>query len=61
MPRPCYRNMKEITIATYNIRHGGDVGLDWNRLAEVIAASGADVVGIQEMDMLTDRVGGDKP
>ena len=50
--------MKQITIATYNIRHGGDVGLDWSRLAEVIAASGADVVGIQEMDMLTDRVGG---
>ena len=50
--------MKQITIATYNIRHGGDVGLDWSRLAEVIVASGADVVGIQEMDMLTDRVGG---
>lgn len=50
--------MKEITIATYNIRHGHDVGLDWSRLAEVIASSGADAVGIQEVDMSTNRVGG---
>lgn len=50
--------MKEMTIATYNIRHGHDVDLDWSRLAEVIAASGADAVGIQEVDMHTNRVGG---
>lgn len=50
--------MKEITIATYNIRHGGDVDCDWNRLATVICESGADVVGLQEVDMLTRRVGG---
>ena len=50
--------MKKITVATFNIRHGCDVGLDWTRLAAVIRESGADAVGVQEMDMLTDRVGG---
>jgi endonuclease/exonuclease/phosphatase family metal-dependent hydrolase len=50
--------MKHITIATYNIRHGADVQLDWSLLAENILATGADLVGIQEMDMGTARVGG---
>ncbi len=50
--------MKNITIATYNIRHGHDVGFDWSRLASHITAAGADVVGIQEVDMCTNRVGG---
>jgi endonuclease/exonuclease/phosphatase family metal-dependent hydrolase len=50
--------MKQITVATYNIRHGHDVALDWSRLAEVIRSSDADVLGLQEVDMLTNRVGG---
>ena len=50
--------MKELTIATYNILHGQDADLDWSRLAAVIAQARADVVGIQEMDMKTNRVGG---
>lgn len=50
--------MKQITIATYNIRHGHDVAFDWSRLAEIIKKSGADVIGIQEVDMHTNRVGG---
>ena len=50
--------MKQITIATYNIRHGADVGLDWTKLAENIAPTGADIVGIQEVDMGTNRIGG---
>ena len=49
--------MKEITIATYNIRHGHDVSFDWDMIAEVIAESGADIIGLQEIDMLTRRVG----
>lgn len=50
--------MKQITIATYNIRHGADVDFDWNRLAEIIRQSGADIIGIQEVDMHTGRTGG---
>ena len=50
--------MKYITVASYNIRHGADVDGDWNRLAAVIKESGADVVGLQEVDMHTSRVGG---
>ena len=50
--------MKQLTIATYNICHGHYAGLDWTKLASSILASGADVVGIQEMDMFTNRVGG---
>ncbi|MBE6653184.1 MAG: hypothetical protein E7610_07215 [Ruminococcaceae bacterium] len=49
--------MKQVTIATYNIRHGADVGLDWSRLGEIIRRSGADIVGLQEVDMHTNRVG----
>jgi endonuclease/exonuclease/phosphatase family metal-dependent hydrolase len=50
--------MKNITIATYNIRHGADVQLEWLRLGEIIRQSGADIVGIQEVDMHTNRIGG---
>mgnify|MGYP002519825965 CR=1 FL=1 len=50
--------MKQITIATYNIRHGHDVSFDWSKIAENVAQSGADLIGIQEVDMYTKRVGG---
>ncbi len=50
--------MKQITIATYNIRHGHDVKFDWSKIAELIDRSGADIVGLQEIDMHTARVGG---
>ena len=50
--------MKHITIATYNIRHGADVRQDWSLLAKNIHQSGADIVGIQEVDMGTRRVHG---
>lgn len=50
--------MKQIIIATYNIRHGADVACDWSLLAEIIHHSKADIVGIQEVDMGTNRIGG---
>lgn len=50
--------MKDITIATYNIRNGADVGHDWSRLAAVIQESEADIIGLQEVDMYTARSGG---
>lgn len=49
-------DMKQFTVATYNIHHGHDVGLDFSRLGFVLAASGADIVGIQEVDVETNRV-----
>lgn len=50
--------MKQITIATYNIRHGHDVDCDWSKIAENVAKAGADIVGFQEIDMHTRRIGG---
>ena len=50
--------MKHITVATYNICHGRYAGYDWSRIASVIHEAGADLVGFQEIDMLTDRTGG---
>lgn len=41
-----------ITVATFNIHHGRgiDKQLDLNRIAEVIEASGADIIGLNEVD-----------
>ena len=50
--------MKQITIATYNIRHGHDVNCDWSKISEIVARSSADIVGFQEIDMHTGRIGG---
>ncbi len=50
--------MKHIIIATYNIRHGYDVGCDWKKIAEIVCRSGADIVGFQEIDMYTNRIAG---
>lgn len=50
--------MKRITIASYNIRHGHDVTLDWRLLAEIMHESRADIIGIQEVDMHTGRTHG---
>ena len=51
-------HMKRVTIATYNLCHGHYAGYDWNRIASVIREAGADIVGFQEIDMLTGRTGG---
>ena len=50
--------MKDMTIATYNIRHGHDVGFDWKKIAEIVHRSGADIIGFQEIDMYTHRISG---
>ena len=47
-----------VTIASYNIKHGQDVAYDWSKLAELILQSGADIVGLQEVDMGTNRIEG---
>ena len=48
-----------LTIMTYNIHHGKDVdGLDQlTKIAEVIRQSGADIVGLQEVDSVCLRSG----
>ena len=47
-----------LRIASYNIRHGHDVGLDMSLLASDICSVKADVIGLQEVDIGTTRVGG---
>ena len=50
----------ELVLLTYNIHHGqGDDGVfDLERQAQVILDSGADLVGLQEVDVKTGRAGG---
>ena len=50
--------MKHINVATYNICHGRYADLDWSRIASAIREADADIVGLQEIDMGTNRVGG---
>lgn len=47
-----------LKVMSYNIRHGADANLDMAILAEDIKRNRADVVGIQEIDEGTARVGG---
>ncbi|MBT7299724.1 MAG: hypothetical protein HN849_09430 [Victivallales bacterium] len=52
--------MNTCRIMTYNIRHGQgmDRKVDLARIADLIVASGADLVALQEMDRETARVAG---
>lgn len=47
-----------LRVASYNIRHGADVGLDMSVIAKDITDLNIDVVGLQEIDRLTTRVNG---
>lgn len=47
-----------IRVVSYNIRHGHDVELDMSLIAADILSVGADVVGLQEVDVGTSRVHG---
>ncbi len=46
---------KRLTIASFNIHNGADVKHDFRLLAEDIVKSGADIVGLQEVDYMTRR------
>lgn len=48
----------KLRVVSYNIRHGHDVGLEMSLLAADICAVSPDVVGLQEVDLRTSRVGG---
>ncbi len=47
-----------LRVASYNIKHGGDVGLDMSVIAKDITERSVDIVGLQEIDQLTSRVNG---
>ena len=47
-----------LRVVSYNIRHGHDVGLDMSLLAADLCSLRPDVVGLQEVDVKTARVGG---
>lgn len=44
-----------ITVATFNIAHGRECNFYYPTLAEDIVNSGAEIVGIQEIDQMTER------
>ena len=44
-----------VRIASFNIRNGADVKYDFRILAQDILKSGADVIGLQEVDQNTNR------
>ena len=57
----CPIQAQRLQVMTYNIRHGEgmDEVIDYDRQAEVIRKSGAEVVAVQEVDSATARVEGD--
>ena len=46
---------RTLTVVTYNICHGHYAQFDWERLAAPIRALAPDLVGVQEVDMFTNR------
>lgn len=58
IPDPYAGVERTLRVGSYNIRHGADVALDMSVIAADIKALDLDVVGIQEVDQLTERVGG---
>lgn len=47
-----------LRVGSYNIKHGGDVGLDFSVIAADIKALNLDIIGFQEIDQRTGRVNG---
>jgi len=45
-----------LRVGSYNIKHGGDVGLDFSVIAADIKALNLDIIGFQEIDQCTTRV-----
>ncbi len=48
----------KLRVVSYNIRNGHDVRHDMSLLAADILSVGADIVGLQEVDVGTSRAGG---
>jgi endonuclease/exonuclease/phosphatase family metal-dependent hydrolase len=49
---------KKLCIATYNVRHGGDVPNDVGCIGRFLNDANVDVVGLQEIDVGTNRMNG---
>ena len=49
---------KELRIATYNVRHGGDVAANIGCIGKMLADAHVDVAGLQEIDVGTQRMNG---
>lgn len=49
-----------VRVMTYNIKHAEESGLELARIADVIGEAGADIVGLQEIDMGTRRSDGQR-
>ena len=47
-----------LRVGSYNIRHGGDVALDMSVIARDVTDLSLDIIGFQEIDQMTARVGG---
>ncbi len=47
----------EIKVVSYNIQHGFTANLDYALIGADLAAEGADLVGLQELDLFTGRNG----
>lgn len=47
-----------LTVASYNILHGKFADYDMDKLTESIRTCDADLVGVQEVDVMTKRAGG---
>lgn len=58
IPDPYAGVERTLRVGSYNIRHGGDVALDMSVIAADIKALELDVVGLQEVDQMTNRVNG---
>jgi endonuclease/exonuclease/phosphatase family metal-dependent hydrolase len=53
------RDDRYLTVATYNIHHGAglDGAVDLERIADVVGSTGAEIVGLQELDDGLERSG----
>ena len=49
---------KKLCIATYNVRHGGDVPNDVGCIGRFLDNANVDIVGLQEVDVGTNRMNG---
>ena len=47
-----------LRVGSYNIKHGGDVSLDMSIIAKDVTDLSLDIIGFQEIDQKTSRVGG---
>ncbi len=55
---PLREKAPTLTVASFNIKCGSEVDYDMSRLAALIAQADPDIVGLQEVEVLSERVAG---